>query len=74
MTHALLELISLAIPNLGSVPNLQRRADLLEAAADACESAACLERAERLRFTAAELRRADQAQLALTELFSNHRA
>lgn len=72
-THALLELIALAIPQLTDVKNLTRRAELLEAAADACAAASCLERAENLRFTASELRRADQAQLALNEAFTNHR-
>ena len=74
MTTALLELLSLGLSQLGEIKNLNRRAELLDAAAEVCAQAECLDRANDLRATAAELRRADQAQLSLIELFSNYRA
>lgn len=70
MTHALLELIGLAVPQLESEPNLIRRAELMEAAADVCQQNNFLERADRLRSAATELRTAHNTQLRIEELFS----
>lgn len=70
MTHALLELLGLAIPELEKVPHLLRRAELIDAAADICVQAHRLERAEKLREAANELRRAHDTQLSLEEIFS----
>jgi hypothetical protein len=73
MNHPLLELIALAVPHLHEVPNLRRRAEILEAAADRIDDVD-LEVAIELRSAASDIRGADQAQLKLAELFSNHRA
>lgn len=70
MTHALLELIALAVPQLEQVPHLIRRAELMEAAADICQQNNFLERADSLRAAAGELRHAYETQLQLQELFS----
>ena len=69
MKHALLELIGIAVAHLDDVPNVGRRAGLLEAAADYFDQAQTPARAEAMRAAADKLREADAAQLNLSRLF-----
>lgn len=69
MKHAFLELIGIAVSHLDDVPNVARRAELIEAAADYFDQAQTPARAEQMRAAAAKLREAEEAQLNLTRLF-----
>jgi hypothetical protein len=69
MKHAFLELIGIAVAHLDDVPNVGRRAELLEAAADWFDQAQTPARAIQIRAAADKLRMADEAQLNLSRLF-----
>lgn len=69
MSSPALQLIALAVRHLDDIADLKVRADLLEEAAWFADHRAP-ERGQHLRRAAAEIRRADDAQLLLEELLS----
>ena len=74
MKSGLLELIAIGVRHLSEVPDLSRRADLLEAAAKAClaDDAPC--EADALNRAARDLRIAEESQLQLNERFTTFTA
>lgn len=68
--NSLMELIAVAVRHIGEIPDLNRRADALTAAAGVCAQRGLPDEASELRAAAANLRQADQAQLRLNELFT----
>jgi hypothetical protein len=71
MKPGLLELVAIGVRHLSEVSDLSRRADLLEAAAEACQADGADEEAEALKRAARDLRTAEESQLQLNERFTN---
>lgn len=71
MKPGLLELIAIGVRHLSEVRDLRRRADLLDAAAEACRADGANEEAEALSRTAQDFRTAEESQLQLNERFTN---
>lgn len=67
---SLMEFIAVAVRHIGEIPDLNRRADALTAAASLCAQRDLPTEARELLAAAADLRQADQAQLRLNELFT----
>lgn len=68
--NGLLEFIAIGVRHIGEIPDLNRRADALTAAALICEQSQLSAEAGELRAAAENIRQADQSQLRLNELFT----
>ncbi|WAC21003.1 hypothetical protein OVA24_06355 [Luteolibacter sp. SL250] len=65
-----IDLVALAVRHLEEIPNNAHRARILDAAAGVCTQAQRDDLAEALRSAATDLRKAEDAQLSLSETFS----